>query len=119
MARGRTVGHRGSTNRQVAVPPVQREVTVGALAVTGGVRGAGQARLSARGTQRAKPLPNLPGEEDGLYRCQRLSSLTALIIDRSQAIAYFVTNLLYYQTKIKHLILKIKKIINNNNKFII
>ena len=65
--RGRAVGLRGNTNRQGALP-VQRGVTVGAQATTGGVRGAGQTRLSARGTQRAKPLPNLPGE-DGLYRC--------------------------------------------------
>ncbi|XP_037912529.1 heterogeneous nuclear ribonucleoprotein R isoform X2 [Hermetia illucens] len=58
-ARGRAVGLRGNTNRQGA-PPGQRGATVGAQAATGGVRGAGQTRLNARGTQRAKPLPNLP-----------------------------------------------------------
>ncbi|XP_055698291.1 heterogeneous nuclear ribonucleoprotein R isoform X1 [Phlebotomus papatasi] len=64
-ARGRAAGLRGNTNRQGA-PPVQRGATVGAQATAGGVRGAGQTRLNARGTQRGKPQQNLPGEEDAV-----------------------------------------------------
>lgn len=62
MVRGRAGGLRGNSSR-LAVPPVQRGAIVGAPAATGVVRGAGQIRLSARGTQRAKPLPNIPGED--------------------------------------------------------
>lgn len=72
MARGRTVGLRGNINRQgapqaavvAAAVAAQRGATVqGAQPATGGVRGVGQMRLSARGTQHAKPLQNLPGEK--------------------------------------------------------
>ncbi|XP_037808119.1 heterogeneous nuclear ribonucleoprotein Q [Lucilia sericata] len=68
-ARGRTVGLRGNINRQgapqaavvAAAVAAQRGATVqGALQATGGVRGVGQIRPSARGTQHAKPLQNLP-----------------------------------------------------------
>uniref|UniRef100_A0A1I8NSY6 RRM domain-containing protein n=1 Tax=Stomoxys calcitrans TaxID=35570 RepID=A0A1I8NSY6_STOCA len=68
-ARGRTVGLRGNINRQgapqaavvAAAVAAQRGATVqGAQAAIGGVRGVGQMRPSARGTQHAKPLPNLP-----------------------------------------------------------
>ncbi|XP_067617568.1 heterogeneous nuclear ribonucleoprotein Q isoform X7 [Eurosta solidaginis] len=68
--RGRAVGLRGNINRQggpqvagvaAAAVAVQRGATAqGAQAATGGVRGVGQMRPSARGTQHAKPLQNLP-----------------------------------------------------------
>lgn len=72
-ARGRTVGLRGNINRQgapqaaavvAAAVAAQRGATAqGAQPAIGGVRGVGQMRPSARGTQHAKPLPNLPGEK--------------------------------------------------------
>jgi hypothetical protein len=65
-ARGRAAGLRGNSNRQVA-HPVQRGAIVGAPAVTVGVRGAGQTRHNVRGTQRAKPPPNLPGEDGSFF----------------------------------------------------
>uniref|UniRef100_A0A1B0G1B7 Uncharacterized protein n=1 Tax=Glossina morsitans morsitans TaxID=37546 RepID=A0A1B0G1B7_GLOMM len=68
-ARGRTVGLRGNISRQgapqaavvAAAVAAQRGATAqGAPPATGGVRGVGQIRPSARGTQHAKPLQNLP-----------------------------------------------------------
>lgn len=66
-ARGRTVGHRGNSNRR-GVPPGLRVGTAGAPAPVGAavvvVPGVGRTRLSGRGThQRAKPPPNIPGED--------------------------------------------------------
>lgn len=62
-ARGRTVGHRGNSNRR-GVPPDRRVGTAGAPAPVGAavvVPGVGRTRLSGRGThQRAKPPPNIP-----------------------------------------------------------
>ncbi|XP_014095205.1 heterogeneous nuclear ribonucleoprotein Q isoform X4 [Bactrocera oleae] len=70
--RGRAVGLRGNISRQgapqaaaavvaAAAVAVQRGATAqGAQAATGGVRGVGQMRPNARGTQHAKPLQNLP-----------------------------------------------------------
>ena len=67
MERGRTAGHRGNSNRP-GVPLVQRAGTVGAPATIGAVvRGAGQTRLNGRGTQRVKPLTNIPGE-NGIFK---------------------------------------------------
>lgn len=77
MARGPTVGLRGSINRpaglpipEVAVSEVAHRVAataLGAQPTVGGVRGAPQTRPNAFGTLLAKPLPakplpNLPGE---------------------------------------------------------
>ncbi|KAL9893328.1 synaptotagmin binding cytoplasmic RNA interacting protein isoform 1-T6 [Glossina fuscipes fuscipes] len=68
-ARGRTVGLRGNISRQgapqaavvAAAVAAQRGATAqGAPPATGGVRGVGQIRPSARGTQHAQPLQNLP-----------------------------------------------------------
>ncbi|XP_055852822.1 heterogeneous nuclear ribonucleoprotein Q isoform X1 [Episyrphus balteatus] len=66
--RGRAAGLRGNIHHLgglqavvVGAAAVQRVVaTAGAQAATGGVRGAGQIRPNALGTQRAKPLQNLP-----------------------------------------------------------
>lgn len=68
-ARGRIVGHRGNSNRP-EVPLVQRVGTAGAPAPIGAaavvVRGVGLTRLSGRGIQRVKLLPNIPGEDGQL-----------------------------------------------------
>lgn len=68
-ARGRTVGHRGNSNRR-GVPPGLRVGTAGAPAPVGAavvVPGVGRTRLSGRGIhQRAKPPPNIPGEDGQL-----------------------------------------------------
>lgn len=58
--RGRAAGLHG--NNRVDLHPVQRGATVVAPA-TVGVHGLGQTRPNARGTLRAKPLTNIPGEE--------------------------------------------------------
>ncbi|XP_030371750.1 heterogeneous nuclear ribonucleoprotein Q isoform X2 [Scaptodrosophila lebanonensis] len=79
VPRGRVVGQRGSISRLGAQPAPQAAAEVagqaaaaaaavaqrgaivqGAPAATGGVRGVGQMRPSARGTQHVKPLQNLP-----------------------------------------------------------
>jgi hypothetical protein len=81
MARGQAAGLRGN-NSQADLNPVQRGAAV-AQATTGEVRGVGQTRPNARGTQRAKPLQNLPGEE-------RFSNLVDFIIN------FNLKNLLFY-----------------------
>lgn len=80
--RGRGAGLRGNTNRPVVVQVGQAAAAAAAVAAmdqragpedlagapvgqtNGVVRGlpAGLTRHSARGTQRGKPLPNIPGE---------------------------------------------------------
>lgn len=62
MARGRAAGLRGNS-KQADLQPVHRGAIAVAQATIGEVRGEGQTRANARGTLRAKPLQNLPGEE--------------------------------------------------------
>lgn len=64
MARGRAVGLRGNISRPAGVLQDQRGVTAAVQAATVVARGAGQARPSARGIQRGKPLQNIPGESE-------------------------------------------------------
>lgn len=73
--RGRAVGLRGHTSRQ-GVQLDQRLGTAGAPVTAGGVRGAGQARLNVRGTQRGKPLQSIPGEPSwSVFCCKSAGSL--------------------------------------------
>lgn len=63
-ARGRTVGHRGNSNRPGVL--LGRRGTAGAPVPVGAavvVRGVG---LNGRGIQRVKTQPNIPGEDGQL-----------------------------------------------------